>query len=110
MMSLGSPPAGQPAIPRSRPLQQPGGRPVPRRPHRRRARDRAGPDRRRSADHPPRRLTSRPLPHGTGNIGAATLPLQLAHAADQGRLRPGAQAILFRMASGASGGVMLISW
>ena len=51
-----------------------------------------------------------PTFHRTGNMGAATLPLQLAHAADQGRLRPGTQVVLFGMASGASGGVMLISW
>jgi 3-oxoacyl-[acyl-carrier-protein] synthase III len=50
-----------------------------------------------------------PTFHRTGNIGAATLPLQLAHAADQGRLHPGTQVVLFAMASGASG-VMLISW
>ena len=48
-----------------------------------------------------------PTFHRTGNMGAATLPLQLAHAADQGRLRPGTQVVLFGM---ASGGVMLISW
>lgn len=51
-----------------------------------------------------------PTFHRTGNMGAATLPLQLALAADQGRLLPGTQVVLFGMASGASGGVMLIDW
>ncbi|MFI1286519.1 3-oxoacyl-ACP synthase III family protein [Streptomyces sp. NPDC020858] len=51
-----------------------------------------------------------PTFHRTGNMGAATLPLQLSLATDQGRLRPGMQVALFGMASGASGGVMLIEW
>ncbi|WP_433920653.1 hypothetical protein OIE50_49440 [Streptomyces canus] len=38
------------------------------------------------------------------------ITLQLAHVAGQGRLRPGTQVVLFGMASGASGGVMPISW
>ncbi|WP_328863070.1 3-oxoacyl-ACP synthase III family protein [Streptomyces sp. NBC_00306] len=51
-----------------------------------------------------------PTFHRTGNMGAATLPLQLALAIEEGRLRPGMQVALFGMASGASGGVMLIDW
>ncbi|WUG04786.1 hypothetical protein OG803_37485 [Streptomyces sp. NBC_00467] len=43
-------------------------------------------------------------------MGAATLPLQLALATEEGRLRPGMQVALFGMASGASGGVILIDW
>ncbi|MGI5365137.1 3-oxoacyl-ACP synthase III family protein [Streptomyces iakyrus] len=46
----------------------------------------------------------------TGNVGAATLPLQLALAGEQGRLYPGMKIALFGLASGASGGVMLINW
>ncbi|MFI6038118.1 3-oxoacyl-ACP synthase III family protein [Streptomyces sp. NPDC051315] len=46
----------------------------------------------------------------TGNVGAATLPLQLALAGEQGRLYPGVKIALFGLASGASGGVMLINW
>ncbi|MFD3701172.1 3-oxoacyl-ACP synthase III family protein [Streptomyces sp. NPDC058646] len=46
----------------------------------------------------------------TGNVAAATLPLQLALAAEQGRLHPGMRIALFGLASGASGGVMLIDW
>lgn len=46
----------------------------------------------------------------TGNVAAATLPLQLALAAERGRLRPGRKVALFGLASGASGGVMLINW
>ncbi|MFJ8787089.1 3-oxoacyl-[acyl-carrier-protein] synthase III C-terminal domain-containing protein [Streptomyces sp. NPDC102476] len=49
-------------------------------------------------------------PHRLAACRAAALPLQLAHAADQGRLRPGTPVVLFGMASGASGSVMLISW
>ncbi|WP_327686511.1 3-oxoacyl-[acyl-carrier-protein] synthase III C-terminal domain-containing protein [Streptomyces sp. NBC_00467] len=60
-------------------------------------------------------LTTTPEPgarafHRTGNMGAATLPLQLALATEEGRLRPGMQVALFGMASGASGGVILIDW
>ncbi|WP_406482183.1 3-oxoacyl-[acyl-carrier-protein] synthase III C-terminal domain-containing protein [Streptomyces sp. NBC_01615] len=51
-----------------------------------------------------------PTFHRTGNMGAATLPLQLAFATEEGRLRRGMQAALFCMASGASAGVMLINW
>ncbi|MFD9357921.1 3-oxoacyl-ACP synthase III family protein [Streptomyces sp. NPDC060031] len=46
----------------------------------------------------------------TGNVAAATLPLQLALAGEQGRLHPGMKIALLGMASGASGGVMLIDW
>ncbi|MGW5849899.1 3-oxoacyl-ACP synthase III family protein [Streptomyces sp. NPDC055254] len=46
----------------------------------------------------------------TGNMGAATLPLQLALATERGRLQPGMKTALFGLASGASGGVMLINW
>ncbi|MFD9302224.1 3-oxoacyl-ACP synthase III family protein [Streptomyces sp. NPDC060048] len=46
----------------------------------------------------------------TGNVAAATLPLQLALAGEQGRLHPGMKIALFGLASGASGGVMLIDW
>ncbi|MGA5198740.1 3-oxoacyl-[acyl-carrier-protein] synthase III C-terminal domain-containing protein [Streptomyces exfoliatus] len=45
----------------------------------------------------------------TGSMGAASLPLQLAHAAAPDRLRPGTQVVLFGVASGAGGGAMLIS-
>ncbi|GAA2789373.1 ketoacyl-ACP synthase III [Kitasatospora paracochleata] len=45
-----------------------------------------------------------------GNAAAASLPLQLALAAEQGRLAPGAEIALFGLASGASAGVMLIRW
>ena len=51
-----------------------------------------------------------PTFHRTGNMGAATLPLQLALATEEGRLRSGMQVALFGMASGASAGVMLINW
>ncbi|MFF1871445.1 hypothetical protein [Kitasatospora herbaricolor] len=43
-----------------------------------------------------------------GNMGAATLPLQLALATEHGRLWPGTQIALFWLASGA--GVMLVHW
>ncbi|MGE7439656.1 MULTISPECIES: 3-oxoacyl-[acyl-carrier-protein] synthase III C-terminal domain-containing protein [Kitasatospora] len=43
-------------------------------------------------------------------MGAATLPLQLAHAHEQGRLRPGTRVALFGLASGASADIMLIQW
>ncbi|AXG82704.1 hypothetical protein DVK44_18070 [Streptomyces paludis] len=46
----------------------------------------------------------------TGNVSAATLPLQLARALDEGRLRRGTRVALFGLASGASVGVMLIDW
>jgi 3-oxoacyl-[acyl-carrier-protein] synthase-3 len=46
----------------------------------------------------------------TGNVAAATVPLQLALAGEQGRLRPGMKIALFGLASGASGAVMLIDW
>ncbi|MFI6006340.1 3-oxoacyl-ACP synthase III family protein [Streptomyces sp. NPDC051366] len=46
----------------------------------------------------------------TGNVAAATLPLQLALAGEQDRLHPGMKIALFGLASGASGGVMLINW
>ncbi|MEU9305893.1 3-oxoacyl-[acyl-carrier-protein] synthase III C-terminal domain-containing protein [Streptomyces sp. NPDC048269] len=49
------------------------------------------------------------FPH-TGNVAAATLPLQLALAGERGRLRPGMKIALFGLASGASGAVMLINW
>ncbi|NUK06495.1 hypothetical protein HRW18_00350 [Streptomyces lunaelactis] len=51
-----------------------------------------------------------PTFHRTGNMGAATLPLQLALATEQGRLQPGTNAALFGLASGASAGVILINW
>ncbi|SFF34297.1 3-oxoacyl-[acyl-carrier-protein] synthase III C-terminal domain-containing protein [Streptomyces mirabilis] len=51
-----------------------------------------------------------PTCHRTGNMGAATLPLQLSPAVEQGRLRPGGTAALFGLAGGASAGVMLINW
>ncbi|WP_190171159.1 3-oxoacyl-[acyl-carrier-protein] synthase III C-terminal domain-containing protein [Streptomyces mirabilis] len=43
-------------------------------------------------------------------MGAATLPLQLSLAAEQGRLWPGDTVALFGLAGGASAGVMLINW
>ncbi|MEU3710456.1 3-oxoacyl-ACP synthase III family protein [Streptomyces catenulae] len=46
----------------------------------------------------------------TGNIAAATLPLQLVRAQEQGRLHPGAQVALFGLASGASAGIILLTW
>ncbi|MFF3417874.1 3-oxoacyl-ACP synthase III family protein [Streptomyces sp. NPDC002698] len=46
----------------------------------------------------------------TGNVAAATLPLQLALACEQDRLRSGTKIALFGLASGASAGVMLIDW
>ncbi|MEW2138020.1 3-oxoacyl-[acyl-carrier-protein] synthase III C-terminal domain-containing protein [Streptomyces sp. NPDC005409] len=46
----------------------------------------------------------------TGNMGAGSLPLQLALAREQGRLQPGTKTALFGLASGASSGVMLIDW
>ncbi|MEV6209358.1 3-oxoacyl-[acyl-carrier-protein] synthase III C-terminal domain-containing protein [Kitasatospora sp. NPDC051914] len=45
-----------------------------------------------------------------GNTAAATLPLRLALAARQGRLRPGSELALFGLASGASAGVMPLRW
>ncbi len=51
-----------------------------------------------------------PTFHRTGNVGAATLPLQLSLAAEHGRLRPGDRVALFGLASGASATVMLINW
>ncbi|MET9504159.1 3-oxoacyl-[acyl-carrier-protein] synthase III C-terminal domain-containing protein [Streptomyces sp. NPDC006622] len=51
-----------------------------------------------------------PTFHHTGNMGAATLPLQLFLAQKQGRLKPGDKAALFGLASGASATVMLIDW
>ncbi|MEV8094776.1 3-oxoacyl-ACP synthase III family protein [Kitasatospora sp. NPDC085879] len=45
-----------------------------------------------------------------GNAAAASLPLQLALATEQGRLRPGTEVALFGLASGASAGVMLLRW
>ncbi|MGW7357165.1 3-oxoacyl-ACP synthase III family protein [Streptomyces sp. NPDC054802] len=46
----------------------------------------------------------------TGNVAAATLPLQLSLAGEQDRLHPGMKIALFGMASGASAAVMLINW
>jgi 3-oxoacyl-[acyl-carrier-protein] synthase-3 len=43
-------------------------------------------------------------------MGAATLPLQLSLAAEQGRLRPDDTVALFGLASGASASVMLMNW
>ncbi|MGW1990197.1 3-oxoacyl-[acyl-carrier-protein] synthase III C-terminal domain-containing protein [Embleya sp. NPDC001921] len=43
----------------------------------------------------------------TGNMAAATLPLQLALATEQGRLHPGMKIALFGL---AGGGIMLIDW
>ncbi|MGW3913038.1 3-oxoacyl-ACP synthase III family protein [Streptomyces sp. NPDC005070] len=51
-----------------------------------------------------------PTFHRTGNMAAATIPLQLSLATEQGRLRPGTDIALFGLASGASAGVMLIKW
>ncbi|MEU4732616.1 3-oxoacyl-[acyl-carrier-protein] synthase III C-terminal domain-containing protein [Streptomyces sp. NPDC023588] len=51
-----------------------------------------------------------PAFHTTGNMGAGSLPLQLALAREQGRLRPGTRTAVFGLASGASSGVMLIDW
>ncbi|MEU2735947.1 3-oxoacyl-[acyl-carrier-protein] synthase III C-terminal domain-containing protein [Streptomyces sp. NPDC007095] len=51
-----------------------------------------------------------PTFHRTGNMGAATLPLQLSLAAEQGRLRPDDTVALFGLASGASASVMLMNW
>ncbi|MEV0224738.1 3-oxoacyl-[acyl-carrier-protein] synthase III C-terminal domain-containing protein [Streptomyces sp. NPDC050704] len=51
-----------------------------------------------------------PTFHRTGNMGAATLPLQFALAREQGRLHPGTKTAVFGLASGASSGVMLINW
>ncbi|WP_406368061.1 3-oxoacyl-[acyl-carrier-protein] synthase III C-terminal domain-containing protein [Streptomyces sp. NBC_01546] len=51
-----------------------------------------------------------PTFHRTGNMGAATLPLQFTLAREQGRLDPGTKTAVFGLASGASGGVMLINW
>ncbi|MFF5847016.1 3-oxoacyl-ACP synthase III family protein [Streptomyces massasporeus] len=45
-----------------------------------------------------------------GNAACATLPLQLALATQQHRLRPGAHVALFGLASGASAGVILLNW
>jgi 3-oxoacyl-[acyl-carrier-protein] synthase-3 len=45
-----------------------------------------------------------------GNVAAASLPLQLAVAEGSGRLRPGDLVALIGLASGASGGVMLLNW
>jgi 3-oxoacyl-[acyl-carrier-protein] synthase-3 len=46
----------------------------------------------------------------TGNVAAATIPLQLALAGEQDRLHPGMKIALFGMASGAGAAVMLINW
>ncbi|MEU3491043.1 3-oxoacyl-[acyl-carrier-protein] synthase III C-terminal domain-containing protein [Streptomyces massasporeus] len=48
------------------------------------------------------------FPH-TGNVAAATLPLQLALASQHNRLHPGMTIALFGLASGASGAVMLFN-
>ncbi|MER8042185.1 3-oxoacyl-[acyl-carrier-protein] synthase III C-terminal domain-containing protein [Streptomyces sp. NPDC094032] len=45
-----------------------------------------------------------------GNATTASLPLQLAEASEQGRLRPGGLVALFGLASGASGGLVLLRW
>ncbi|OLZ73304.1 hypothetical protein AV521_04190 [Streptomyces sp. IMTB 2501] len=45
-----------------------------------------------------------------GNVATAGLPLQLTEAAEQGRLRPGDLVGLFGLASGASGGLVLLEW
>jgi 3-oxoacyl-[acyl-carrier-protein] synthase-3 len=45
-----------------------------------------------------------------GNVATASLPLQLAEATAQGRLRPGNLVALFGLASGASGGMILLRW
>ncbi|QES51443.1 hypothetical protein DEJ50_29965 [Streptomyces venezuelae] len=49
------------------------------------------------------------FPH-VGNVAAATLPLQLAHARERGRLSAGDSVCLFGTASGASGAVILLRW
>ncbi|TSB31100.1 3-oxoacyl-[acyl-carrier-protein] synthase III C-terminal domain-containing protein [Streptomyces benahoarensis] len=46
----------------------------------------------------------------TGNVAAATLPLQLVRARELGRLHPGSQVALFGLASGASAGIVLVNW
>lgn len=51
-----------------------------------------------------------PTFHRTGNMGAATLPSSWPSPSRRAKLRPGMQVALFGMASGASGGVMLIDW
>ncbi|GAA4815729.1 ketoacyl-ACP synthase III [Streptomyces ziwulingensis] len=45
-----------------------------------------------------------------GNVGTATLPLQLARAVEQRRLAPGDLVGLFGLASGASAGAMVVRW
>lgn len=45
-----------------------------------------------------------------GNTATAGLPLQLVEAAGRGRLRPGDLVALFGLASGASGGLVLLEW
>ncbi|WP_031160494.1 3-oxoacyl-ACP synthase III family protein [Streptomyces durhamensis] len=45
-----------------------------------------------------------------GNVATVGLPLQLAQAERRGRLRPGDLVALFGLASGASGGLVLLEW
>ncbi|MGZ9935562.1 3-oxoacyl-[acyl-carrier-protein] synthase III C-terminal domain-containing protein [Streptomyces sp. NC-S4] len=46
----------------------------------------------------------------TGNAAAATVTLQLAHAAAHDRLAPGERVALFGLAGGAGGAVVLLHW
>jgi 3-oxoacyl-[acyl-carrier-protein] synthase-3 len=45
-----------------------------------------------------------------GNTTAGTLPIALAHAADDGRLRPGANVLLAAFGAGLAWGAMVVQW
>ncbi|WUN35608.1 hypothetical protein OG823_02255 [Kitasatospora sp. NBC_00315] len=46
----------------------------------------------------------------SGDVAAATIPLQLVGAVEQGMLRPGGSVALFGLAGGAGAAVMLLRW